>query len=570
MIGVLSNAAEARAVEEFFELFKTPWEFFVPGRRYDLLVSTVEEIPAGLDARALVIYQSHSIRFDEELGIFAESRTSRGWVEWNGMEFPVYGDLATLQAVGPVVLRCRQTGETVGCFVDSKLPAVRMGFDLFSEVTFLLSEGQPPENARVPALDFHISLLRAIMATLGISFVEVPPVPAGYDFLACLTHDVDFVGIRDHKCDHTMWGFLYRSLIGSLIHVIRGEQTWSRCLRNWAAAVSLPLVHLGLREDFWREEFERYLEIERDFGSTFFFIPFNNMAGTLGGAPAPHARAAKYDFVGIREQVVGLLEKGCEIGLHGIDAWQSSENSRAELQRIRELAGAAEIGTRMHWLYWNEASPRILEGTGFSYDSTFGYNDAIGFRAGTTQAFRPLTAERLLELPLNIQDSAMFYSDRMRLSEQEALTACNAILQSLSSSGGALTVNWHTRSLSPERLWGDFYAQLLNEIQTNRVWFGTGQAVVGWFRKRRAIRFESIDSGSTEMRVVLSSSTTSNPSFTVRIHHPRPVWDKSEFSYGSPAYTDQQWNGEEALETKVLGTHWQERSTTTSPYPVTI
>ena len=41
MIGVLSNAAEARAVEEFFELFKTPWEFFVPGRRYDLLVSTV-------------------------------------------------------------------------------------------------------------------------------------------------------------------------------------------------------------------------------------------------------------------------------------------------------------------------------------------------------------------------------------------------------------------------------------------------------------------------------------------------------------------------------------------------
>ena len=43
----------------------------------------------------------------------------------------------------------------------------------------------------------------------------------------------------------------------------------------------------------------------------------------------------------------------------------------------------------------------------------------------------------------------------------------------MSSSGGALTVNWHTRSLSPERLWGDFYKELLAEIQTHRVWFGT-------------------------------------------------------------------------------------------------
>ena len=84
----------------------------------------------------------------------------------------------------------------------------------------------------------------------------------------------------------------------------------------------------------------------------------------------------------------------------------------------------------MHWLYWKEASPKVLEDAGFTYDSTFGYNDAIGFRAGTTQPFCPLGAERLLELPLNIQDSAMFYSDRMMLSETEALNACREVIQS--------------------------------------------------------------------------------------------------------------------------------------------
>jgi hypothetical protein len=552
LIGVLSAAAEARVVEEFFQLFKTPWEFFVPGRGYDLLISTLEEIPEGLSAPALVVYQSRSTRFDEQLGVIAESRTGRDWVEWNGGAFPVYGSLATLQADAPPLLRRRRTPEMVGYFVDSKLPTVRIGFDLFYEVGFLLSKGQPSENSRVPTLDLHISLLRAIMATLGVSFVEVPPVPAGYDFMVCLTHDVDFVGIRDHKCDHTMWGFLYRSLIGSFVAALRGEQSWSRCRRNWAAALSLPLVHLGLREDFWLE-FDRYLEIERGFGSTFFFIPFKNVAGTVASTPAPPRRAAKYDLAGMKEQVVGLLESGCEIGLHGIDAWQSSQSGRAELHRIQELTGQADMGTRMHWLYWNEVSPRVLEEAGFSYDSTFGYNDAVGFRAGTTQAFCPLSAERMLELPLNIQDSAMFYSDRMRLSEEEGLGACKAIIQSVSSSGGALTVNWHTRSLSPERLWGDFYAELLREIQEHRVWFGTAQEVVGWFRKRRALRFESVRREDDGIRVALSSPTgRSDPSFTVRVHHPTPVPPESGLPSCMPASADHSWNGAEALESTAL------------------
>ena len=549
---MLSKPAEVRAVKEFFELFKTPWEFFVPGHKYDLLISTLEEIPEGVNARALVVYQSRAVSLDEQLGVVADSGRRYDWVEWNGVEFPVYGDMAVLQAAGPpAVLRRRQTQESVGCFADSNRPTARIGYDLFHEVVFLLSEGQPRENARVPTLDLHISLLRAIMASLGVSFVEVPPAPAGYDFMACLTHDVDFVGIRDHKCDHTMWGFLYRSLIGSLAHALRGEVSWSRCLRNWVAAWSLPLVHLGLREDFWLE-FERYLAIEKEFGSTFFFIPFKKVAGTLNGAPAPRRRAAKYDFAGIKEQVAGLLKNGCEIGLHGLNAWQSPEDGQAELQQVRDITGQAEIGTRMHWLYWNQASPRVLEEAGFSYDSTFGYNDAVGFRAGTAQAFRPLGVERMLELPLNIQDSALFYSDRMRLSEAEALTACKEVVQVLACLGGALTVNWHTRSLSPERLWGDFYKQLLAEIQTHRVWFGTAEEVVGWFRKRRALRFESVHWENDEARVVLSRQDCSlEPPYTLRIYRPAPGTG-GQPSFSMPAYTDHQWHGEEAFDTRAL------------------
>jgi len=173
----------------------------------------------------------------------------------------------------------------------------------------------------------------------------------------------------------------------------------------------------------------------------------------------------------------------------------------------------------------------------------------VGFRAGTTQPFRPLTTERMLELPLNIQDSAMFYPNRMMLSETEALTICKAIMRSMSSYGGALTVNWHTRSLSPERLWDEFYTQLLQEIRKYRVWFGTAQDVVGWFRKRRRLRFQSLQDGKQGVTVsVISPDGYSEPPFTVRIYQGRCVYDKSVSLLCTPAFTDHQWNGEHALE----------------------
>jgi len=548
VIGVLSKDTEGRAVQEFFQLFKTPWEFCVPRKHYDLVIVTREEIPQDLSAGALVIYNSHAIGFDDAFGLMTTSRRRCGRVEWQGIEFPVYGDLAVFQSAGEPFVRLRQTFEVVGSLLrGTERPTVRIGIDLFYEVALLLTEGQPAENARVATLDMHISLLRAIMVRLEVPFVEVPPAPAGYDFMGCLTHDVDFVGIRDHKWDRTMWGFLYRATVGSLLNALAGRLPRSKCLQNWAAAFSLPLVHLGFRDDFWLE-FDRYMDIERGLGSTFFFLPSKNVAGTLGPISAPKCRAAKYDLAKIREQVLDLVNNGCEVGLHGIDAWQDLQSAQSEQSRIREVTGQSDMGTRMHWLYWKEGSPETLEAAGFTYDSTFGYNDAIGFRAGTTQPFCPWGAERLLELPLNIQDSAMFYSDRMMLSENEALNACREVISSMCLLGGALTVNWHTRSLSPERLWGDFYARLLTEIQAHRVWFGTAHEIVEWFRKRRALHFDSVDFEENGVRVALSSPDRSEFAFTVRIHHPKFVSGESGFPLCMPVHTDNQWSGEEVLE----------------------
>jgi len=144
----------------------------------------------------------------------------------------------------------------------------------------------------------------------------------------------------------------------------------------------------------------------------------------------------------------------------------------------------------------------------------------------------------------------MFYSDRMALSEIEALEACRELINSMSLLGGALTLNWHTRSLSPERLWGDFYARLLNELRTRHVCFGTAGEIVEWFRRRRALCFESVDFEDTGVRVVLNSPNGhSEPfSFTLRIHTPKFVSGESRFRVSTPKRTDDLWSGEKVLE----------------------
>ena len=557
MIGVISRDCESRAVNEFFELFKTPWEFYVPHRAYDVVVATGPDIPSDLNTPLLVIYNSNRAVGDDEIGIVTESKQRSGWLECDGTEFPVYGDVAVFATNARPIVRRRGTIQVVGMETRSSArQTIRVGYDLFQEVSFLLLHGQPPDNAHVPALEIHISLLRSMMMNGEMPFVEVPPVPPGYEFMACLTHDVDFTGIREHKFDHTMWGFVYRGLVGSLGGALKGREPWSKCWINWKAVFSLPLVYFGLKDDFWLE-FDRYMNIEKGLGSTFYFIPFKDRPGTRGSDLAPKRRAAKYDLSKIKSQVRELVNSGCEVGLHGIDAWQDAMQGRAERSRIAEITGQSEIGVRMHWLYFSESSPRPLEEAGFAYDSTFGYNDAVGFRSGTTQAFCPLPAATMLELPLNIQDTALFYPGRMNLSETTAMNACQGLIQSAAKFGGTITVNWHTRSLSPERLWGDFYRQLLGEMKKHRVWFGTAQEIVNWFRVRRALRFEQVEFAESGLRVkIVGTAPNCQIPFLVRVHHPRLNTSKEKTVSVTPAYSDILWKGEAEL-TEVQWQHGQ-------------
>ena len=500
MIGIIAREEERPAIEEFFELFKTPWQYFDPGRPCNVAIST-GEMPPRFEGKLLVIFSSRQTSWDAANGIEFCARFQGGFVTVKNEKLPIYGPIATSALrTGCIGAVCGDQESAAIETSEGATKVVRIGYDLFQEVAHLLSNGQPAQNALFPALDLHIAILRRLIAEAGLAVVEIAPAPAGFPYISCLTHDVDFFKIRQHKFDRPMMGFLYRATLETALEFARGRASASRLAANWLAALKLPLVHLGLCADFW-VPFNRYLEIEKGKPSTYFVIPFKKRNGRAPQGQNSDRRATQYDIEDVAPWVRVLKNKGCEVAVHGIDAWDDSVKGREELCRIASLTGETESGVRMHWLYYSGHSPEVLEEAGYSYDSTCGYNNAIGFRAGTSQAFKPLAVSRLLEIPLHVQDTALFFRRRMHLSDSQARDLCRRVLSSSQRHGGVFTLLWHDRSMAPERLWNTFYEGLLAELEVDAPWFATARDAARWFRKRRAARF--LQRGTDQIEVQL-------------------------------------------------------------------
>jgi peptidoglycan/xylan/chitin deacetylase (PgdA/CDA1 family) len=525
MIGVLADSADHDVVREFFELFKTPWEFFRPDRKYEVLLCA-GDVRFVETAKLVLRYSGSKIVFDDQEKLQTRClETNSRFLSHQGNRIPIYGNCLTFPEIGNEILVDEASRECAAYLDESGDRVVaRIGYDLFSEIRALLTSGQPITNASLPALDLHIAFLRDLITGCGMPLIEIPPVPDGYQFTACLTHDVDHPAIRQHKWDHTMFGFLYRAIFDSLRRAIRGRISVRDMLTNWAAAFKLPFVHLGLAKDFWRDFDDRYLELEKGLRSTFFVIPFSNAPGNKSSGPAPSIRAARYGAQDIADAIHKLTAAGCEVGLHGIDAWMDSSKGSRELDEIRRLTGTSEVGVRMHWLYYDQQSPVALEQAGAAYDSTIGFNETVGYRAGTTQAYKPLDANHLLELPLHIMDTALFYPSHLDLSRQQAQSLVRPMLDNVVRFGGVLTINWHDRSLAPERLWGEFYSDLLQDLKSRGAWFSTASQATAWFRKRRSAEFETdtVEHGAVRAKVGVDQRDNL-PALRLRIHAPRKL-----------------------------------------------
>ncbi|HEX4350930.1 MAG TPA: hypothetical protein VH251_11105, partial [Verrucomicrobiae bacterium] len=74
MISILASEADRPVVREFFELFKTPWQFHMPGAPFKILLSAGQEVPIS-DAALVIIFSGARLASDEDAVGGYESKT---------------------------------------------------------------------------------------------------------------------------------------------------------------------------------------------------------------------------------------------------------------------------------------------------------------------------------------------------------------------------------------------------------------------------------------------------------------------------------------------------------------
>ncbi|HEY5661490.1 MAG TPA: hypothetical protein VIR59_11935 [Gaiellaceae bacterium] len=269
-------------------------------------------------------------------------------------------------------------------------------------------------------------------------------------FAVALTHDVD-----------TPWRWTPIGLRGSAARLKRNvlQVRAGPAFREAAALAAAPVHRVRGTDPNWR--FREILERER-VGSTFF---------VLGGHHDPHDGAAPERYDELRPRVVeAIRDAGGEVGLHGSYTAADDLERLVEEQATLEALAGPLLGHRYHYL---RVDPhRNLSRLPLRYDTTLGFPDAVGFRAGIARPFHPWDFERdapadILEIPLAAMDATLAEERYLGLSAKRAEPRLRALLDWAAASGGAFAVLWHPDRFDPLTAggWDRLYWRFLDEVQ---------------------------------------------------------------------------------------------------------
>jgi hypothetical protein len=272
-------------------------------------------------------------------------------------------------------------------------------------------------------------------------------------FTVALTHDVD-----------SPWRWTRIGLRGSAARMKRNvlQVRLAPAFREGTALAAAPVHRLRGTDPNWR--FEHIVREERARharGSTFF---------VLAGHHDPHDGAAPDTYEELRPRLVETLrEAGAEIGLHGSYTAADDPNLLAEEKaKLEQLAGRVD-GHRYHYLRGDPH--RNIAQLPFRYDTTLGFPDAVGFRAGIARPFHPWDFGRdapadVLEIPLVAMDATLAEERYLGLSAKRAEPRLNALVDWAAANGGAFAILWHPDRFDPLSSggWDRLYSKVLERV----------------------------------------------------------------------------------------------------------
>jgi peptidoglycan/xylan/chitin deacetylase (PgdA/CDA1 family) len=382
---------------------------------------------------------------------------------------------AAVQIPERVERRARWVLDTLGA------NGIRLGKELSyrAEAWEQVERGELPQGDELAAAFFHLARIEEIGAARdrhGRFFAASscldpldPPLerlrgelglpPRWYGsarFAVALTHDVD-----------VPWRWTRIGMLGAAAR-LKGHALGGRAgpaLHEARGLARVPLHKLRGSDPNWRFAEIVAEEREHDARSTFFVMAGHGHRAD-GAAPETYER--------LRPRLVEtLVDAGAEVGLHG------SYLAADDLDRLaRERALLAQldgplVGHRYHYLRVDPHRNLLpLVRIGFHYDTSLGFPDALGFRAGIAHPFRPWDRERdrpadLVEVPLAVMDATLAEERYEGLSAAAAKPRVLALLDWAAEHGGGFSILWHPERFDPAsaRGWDRLYFEVIDAVR---------------------------------------------------------------------------------------------------------
>jgi peptidoglycan/xylan/chitin deacetylase (PgdA/CDA1 family) len=416
------------------------------------------------------------------------------------------------------------------------LDRVSRGRDIVGRKTELGKRGY----LETPVVNMYEKMLSQILIDVAKA-KQVPLIlkwqyPEAKSMCLCLTHDVDeflrkpedlrragFLALFDHNP-----AIAASYLLLSILAISPRLQAFTGRISETPTGKSLMEAAkktFGLDSVRFTVEYliNQLRDIERKFdaSSTFFFL--SDLARDGSNYSFHEERVEKL--------IASLEEQGCEVALHA--GWMNggSELGSMGIEKY-DLEKATErrvVGVRNHLLHLiTPFGWRNQVGVGMIYDSTFGYNSDIGFKAACCLPFQPfdhLTSSVLpvLEIPPVIMDWTLHFWYALDMASNEALERCTRLVKSIHELNGVLTLIWHPAyddQLYPG--WNRLYSRILESCSNLRVWYASAAELAKWWNGRNAVHLERRDWDGHTLTLLLTSEA-SIPGFCVRIYLPHGV-----------------------------------------------
>ena len=212
----------------------------------------------------------------------------------------------------------------------------------------------------------------------------------------------------------------------------------------------------------------RVREMERAAGLRGTFHFYGGPAGFARRSPRRILVDPAYDVASpyLRNEIKTLRDGGWQVGLHqSFDAWSAAAPMEVERRRIEGVADAPVTHCRQHWLHFSwEATWRAQQAAGLALDSTLGFNDRPGFRAGHALRLHPwdVSAQAPMHLeavPMVFMDS--HFHDYAQLAAVDVGAAMKHWIDEVRVVGGEASVNWHPHTITSLYGWGKGFEELL-------------------------------------------------------------------------------------------------------------